>query len=270
MRNITEGIILKSFPLGEADLIITIFTLDFGLIKVFAKGPRKTFSRYGSSLEPFSYNKISFFGRDDSNLPRLTQADIIYSFQGLRDNLHNYMKSTEILEVTLNLQPERVNNKELFYILLDTLKRVDIESDLDKWILFYKIKLLKYSGLAPELSGCVICKSTAKSFYIHEGAVICPGCIKGNPRKIFLSQGSINLYMTILRWNWDNLNRIKPSIILNQELNNMIDRHIEYRSEKTIKTKIMREQVSNMLPGSGFYCQKGTESAHFNIKRYYD
>jgi DNA repair protein RecO (recombination protein O) len=237
MLNITEGIILKSFPLGEADLIVTIFTLDFGLIRVFAKSPRKTKSRFGSSLEPFSYDKISFFGKDDTHLPRLTQADIINTFQGLRDNFQVFMKSIEILEVTLNLQPERMPTKELFYILLDALRKLDSEFNGERWRLFYKIKLLKYCGLAPQLSGCAICNSFSSTFYIHEGGVICEDCVKGYPRKISLSQGAINLYITILKWNWDNLYKIKPSDVLNHELNNMIDKHIEYRSEKSIKTK---------------------------------
>ncbi|MBF0473892.1 MAG: DNA repair protein RecO, partial [Nitrospirae bacterium] len=244
--------ILKSFPLGEADLIVTIYTLDYGLVRVFAKSPRKTKSRFGSSLEPFSYNKITFLGNEDNHLPRLIQADIIYPFQSLRDNLKCYIKSTEILEVTLNLQPERLIVKELFYILLDTLKKLDSECNTNRWNLFYKIKLLKYSGLAPELSGCVICNCAGRTFYIHEGAVICEDCfIKGDyPRKISLSQGAINLYITILKWNWDNLHRIKPSDILNSELNNMIDRHIEYRSERNLKTKWFNFKVQQVMGSS--------------------
>jgi DNA repair protein RecO (recombination protein O) len=249
MRNITEGIILKSNIFGEADLIVTIFTLDFGVVKVFAKSPRKTKSRFGSSLEPFCYNKISFLGKEDNYLPRLVQADIIYPFQGLRDNLHRYIKSTEILEVTLNLLPERLVISELFHILLDTLKKLDTEPSIDRWILFYKIILLKYSGLAPQLSGCAICNCAGRAFYIHEGAVICEDCLRkgGYSQKISLSQGAINLYLTILKWDWDNLNRIKPSDILNAELNNMVDRHIEYRSERKIKTKWFKFKVHEIL-----------------------
>ena len=44
----TEGIVLRTFPFGEADLIVTFLTADFGLIKVFAKSPRKIKSRFGS------------------------------------------------------------------------------------------------------------------------------------------------------------------------------------------------------------------------------
>ncbi len=54
----TEGIVLRTIPFGEADLIVTYLTPDFGIIKLFAKSPRKTKSRFGSSLEPLSLVKV--------------------------------------------------------------------------------------------------------------------------------------------------------------------------------------------------------------------
>ena len=77
MLHRTEGIVLKGAPYGEADLIVAFLTLDFGLMSAFAKSPRKTKSRFGSSLEPLTHSKIAFWGKEDSKLPRLTQADII-------------------------------------------------------------------------------------------------------------------------------------------------------------------------------------------------
>ena len=50
MLHRTEGIVLKNFPYGEADLFVTYLTPDMGIIKTFAKSPRKTKSRFGSSL----------------------------------------------------------------------------------------------------------------------------------------------------------------------------------------------------------------------------
>ena len=77
----TEGIVLRTFPFGEADLIVTYLTPDFGLIKLFAKSPRKFKSRFGSSLEPLTHSKISFWGKEDAPLPKLTQSDIMQPFR---------------------------------------------------------------------------------------------------------------------------------------------------------------------------------------------
>ena len=108
----TEGIVLKTIPFGEADLIVTYLTYDFGLIKAFAKSPRKIKSRFGSSLEPLTYSKISFWGKEDANLPRLTQSDIILPFKSIRERLDCFLKASEIIELTVNTLPEHEANKK--------------------------------------------------------------------------------------------------------------------------------------------------------------
>ncbi len=253
----TEGIVLKSFPFGDADLIVTILTKDFGLIKVFAKSPRKTKSRFGSSLEPFTFIRMAYWAREGSELPRLTQADILISFQTLRNKIAHYLKITEIFEITINLLPEREENKEILSLLLGTMKSIekginnkkmnmnDQDFEIEKKSLFYKIKLLSISGFTPRLNGCAICGNNDRLFYIQEGSIICKRCISNyysendnkNREIKVLSQGAINLFERIRRWEWDKISRILPSKRLIEELDNIITMHIRYRTEKNIKTR---------------------------------
>ncbi len=259
----TEGIVLKSFPFGDADLIVTILTTDFGLIKVFAKSPRKTKSRFGSSLEPFTFLRMTYWAREGSELPRLTQADILHSFQTLRNKIEHYLKITEIFEITINFLPEREDNKEILSLLLDTMKSIekeinnkkininDKDFEIEKMCLFYKIQLLSISGFTPRLNGCAICGKNDRLFYIQEGSIICGRCIsdhysendvKNRETKV-LSQGAINLFERIRRWEWDKLSRILPSKRLIEELDNIITMHVRYRTEKNIKTREFIEKA---------------------------
>ncbi|NTU43809.1 MAG: DNA repair protein RecO, partial [Nitrospirales bacterium] len=119
-----EGIVLRSFSFGEADLIVTYLTRDHRLMKIFAKSPRKTKSRFGSSLEPLTYASIAFLGKEDSPLPRLTQSDIIRSFQPLREDFRRLLRVTEIIDMTIRFLPEREPNAEAFSLLLHTLLRL--------------------------------------------------------------------------------------------------------------------------------------------------
>ena len=105
MLHRTEGIVLKNAPYGEADLFVTFLTLDFGIINAFAKSPRKVKSRFGSSLEPLTHSRLSFWGRENSRLPRLTQSDIITPFQDLREDLQCMLRLTSVLELTLDFLP---------------------------------------------------------------------------------------------------------------------------------------------------------------------
>ena len=49
----TSAIVLKSRRWGDADRIVTCYTLRFGKIRAVARGARRMKSRLGGSIEPF-------------------------------------------------------------------------------------------------------------------------------------------------------------------------------------------------------------------------
>jgi len=246
MLHRTEGIIIKSSPYSDADLIVTLFTLNYGLIKVFSKSPLKMKSRFGSALEPFSYNRIAFWGKENKDLPRLTQADLIHSFQTLRESMGCFLRVSEMIEITLNLLPEREPQRELFHLLLDTMGKLEHECLSGRRYLFYKVKLLTISGLSPYFDGCARCGKGAEHFYLHEGSIICGHCIQNySDDRLCLSRGAINLYERIRKWEWDKLERIHPSRSLIDELDNIINLHIQYRTDKEIRTREFMKKWSS-------------------------
>src|SRR3990172_3174884 len=166
MLHRTEAIVLKTVPFSEADLIVTFLSLDWGVLKTFAKSPRKVTSRFGSSLEPLTYSKISFWGKEDADLPRLTQSDIIKPFQSIRERFESFLRVTELIELTLNLLPEREPNGEVFRLLRGTLDTIDGDLGgaserqgnlLERLAVCYKVKLLDLMGYGPSLDGGARC-----------------------------------------------------------------------------------------------------------------
>ncbi|MCX8069393.1 MAG: DNA repair protein RecO, partial [Thermodesulfovibrionales bacterium] len=142
----TEGIVLKSALYGEADLIVTYLSRDYGIIKAFAKSPRKTTSRFGSSLEPLTYSRIAFLGKENSNLPRLTRSDIIKSFQVLREDYQCFIDLSEVIRMNLSFIHEGSPVKDLFELLYSTLNYLQQGYDRTLYLLFYKIKFLEKTG----------------------------------------------------------------------------------------------------------------------------
>lgn len=237
----TEAIVLKTMPFSDADLIVTTLTLDYGLVKTFAKSPRKTKSKFGSSLEPLTYSRISFWGREDANLPRMTQSDIIKPFQSIRDRMEHFFNVMEIVELTLNLLPEREANMNVFHLLISVLNRIENEiSGSDKGVFYcvlYKIRLLDMVGFGPRLDGCARCGKTGYNFYIAHSSVICSDCAKGLDTPMRLSPGAVKLYETLRKWDMATVDRIKLSRMLLSELSGMLDTHIIYTISKPLKTK---------------------------------
>jgi DNA repair protein RecO (recombination protein O) len=237
----TEGVVLKSFPYGEADLIVTYLTRDYGIAKAFAKSPRKIKSRFGSSLEPCTHARISLRGREDAALPRLTQSDIVKSFQSLRESYECFMKLSGMVELTVNFLPETEPNPGAFKLLLRAMDMMEKDcSDLNA--LLYRIRFLKLAGYSPRLKGCARCGKAGRKFYVSHGSIICEQCIgKLNETERLgvrpLSRGSIKLYETLLTWDVSKLSRVKASPGMVKELSGMLDSHVEYTLSRELKVK---------------------------------
>jgi len=143
----TEAVVLKSNPYGEADLIVTYFTKDYGLLNLFAKSPRKIKSRFGSSFEPLTYAKIAFVGNNEK-LQKVIQSDIIHSFHPIRENYHIFMAVGEVLRFLLMILPRKEPHEELFSLFISSLEFIEKEKKTEKCSPFIKNKEFENSGIS--------------------------------------------------------------------------------------------------------------------------
>jgi len=259
----TEGIVLRTVLFGEADLIVTYLTPDAGLLKVFAKSPRKIKSRFGSSLEPLTHAKISFWGKEDSQLPRLTQSDIIRPFQSLRDDLNCFLRVSEIIEITLCFIPERDVNRRVYSLLLDTLHTIENNPALLRQgppeevsrgnagaagknlvVSSYKVKFLDLVGFAPKLDACGRCGKNGYNFYLSQGAILCEACADNAGSPIKLSAALARFYHHLLTWDTAKIQRIKPADKILTELLCLINTHIKYVLAKPLRTEAFSQHTN--------------------------
>jgi DNA repair protein RecO (recombination protein O) len=236
----TEGIVLRTTPYGEADLIVTYLTKDHGIIKVFAKSPRKIKSRFGSSLEPLTCSRISFWGKEDSALPRLTQADITHAYSSIRESLNCFLKVSELLELTLHLVPERDRSRDVFSLLIKTLTLMETGCKEPLITLFYKLKLLEIAGFLPRLQSCGRCGEEGDAFHVSHGSVLCGKCCTDDGLVSRLSPGVRTFFSSLLKWEMSKLHRLKPGEGIMRELVVLIDEHAQYVTEKNLRTKAFR------------------------------
>jgi DNA repair protein RecO (recombination protein O) len=253
----TEGIVLRTIPFSEADLIVTYLTSDFGLMRLFAKSPRKIKSRFGSSLEPLTQSKISFWGKEDANLPKLTQSDIIHAFHRIRDTLRCFLKISEIIELTLGFIPEREVNKKVYYLLLGTLQAIEGDSSLTHLndilerdvlsenlaILHFKIKFLRFTGYSPKLDACGRCGKRGYCFYVSSGSVLCGSCVEGIDSPLRITPAILRLYNDLLSWDTGKIKRIRPAEKLLSDLSDIMDLHIRYILSNPLKTDSFMRSV---------------------------
>ncbi len=236
----TEGIVLKSQKYGEADLIVTYLTADKGIIKAFAKSPRKTKSRFGSSLEPLTHSQISLWGKEQSAIPKITQSDIINSFHQVRENYQNFINVSKLIEIIISLTPATIPNKRLFSFFLNTLDIIrssDHESAGSLHIIT-QIRLLAMIGYAPRLNNCGRCGSKSLDFYPDSGTTLCKKCAvspsEGGKPFIRIDNKVIHFYSHTIKWPINISNRLKPNNETLSDLSVIIDRHLNYLLSKKL------------------------------------
>jgi len=235
MLHRTEAVVLKSTPYGEADLIVTHFTPDLGIVKLFAKSPRKIRSRFGSSLEPLTHSRIAFWGKEEAKLPKLTQSDIIHPFQKIRNSLNSFLCIAEIIELILHFIPERDENRAVYTLLINTLHEIENHGNETILINQFKVKLIRFVGFAPKLDVCGRCGKTGDSFYVSDGTVLCNLCKTGSESSIKISLAVLKLYENLLTWETDKIHRIKPSQAVLTDLTHIITTHIRYILARPLK-----------------------------------
>ncbi len=118
----TEGIILKRRDFGEADRILTVFSLNRGKISVLAKGVRRITSRRAGNVELL--NRVMMYLHPGKNFLILTEAVALDTFQKLKEDLTLSTYAYHILELTDKLTAENQENRILYEHLVEVLKRL--------------------------------------------------------------------------------------------------------------------------------------------------
>lgn len=169
-----QGIVLRSVKLGEADKIVTVMTQGAGKVRAVAKGIRKTTSRFGARLEPFTHVSLMLY-RGRGQLDTVSQAEIIGPFMALRQDLGLFAAAETMLEAVDKVAEEHERNIRLFLLLLSGLRALDARpADPTAVAESFLLKLLSLSGFHPSLTACAVCGRTdPRLFASGQGGAVC-------------------------------------------------------------------------------------------------
>ncbi len=173
-----EGVVLRTYKLGEADRIIVLFTRGRGKVRAVAKGVRRTRSKFGSRLEPGSIVELQLY--EGRNLDIVTQAERTEPLANLRSDLDRYGRSAILLEAIDQTANEGDANPALFKLLTGALRELD-QSGNALVVPAFVAKLLALEGVQPMVDACVSCGATddLATIQLHEGGVLCRRCGRG-------------------------------------------------------------------------------------------
>jgi DNA repair protein RecO (recombination protein O) len=156
------GINLKSMAMGESDRLLTILTKEYGLIRAVATGARKHRSGMAGRSGLFVVNDLQI--SSGRSLDRITQAETIYAFTGLSQNLGKLTAAQYLAELVLVQALSEQPQEQLFGLLSQQLKNLEgigqVGENVDQHLLAYLnhgiYHLLAIAGFAPQLHACCL------------------------------------------------------------------------------------------------------------------
>jgi DNA repair protein RecO (recombination protein O) len=153
----TEAIVLRTYRLGEADKIVSLFTRQFGRLKAVAAGAQRPKSRYGGTLEPLSYIRLWLFERENRDLLRLNSAELLESFFQIQSDYRVQIAAQYLAEASERLLPERELNERAFRLILAVLRGLKRSREIERPMLYFNYWLLRLGGFLPDLERCASC-----------------------------------------------------------------------------------------------------------------
>ena len=185
---ISEAIVLRTYPLKEADLIVSFLTRDQGKLRGVAKRARKPKNGFGASLERLSHGKMFYFQRETRDLVNLDACELIHSHFGLHGDYTVSVALDFISDVSEQFLPAAEVNEKFFRLLLASLEHLR-ESARNVWrvVTYFSLWVVRLGGLLPALDVCMSCGAWLEDPERPERAFFsrtadgfqCSGC-KGN------------------------------------------------------------------------------------------
>ncbi len=231
-----QGIVLRSIKLGEADKIVTGMTQGSGKVRAVAKGIRKTTSRFGARLEPFTHVSLMLYhGR--GALDTITQADIIASHRTLRDDLGLFAAGETMLEAVDKVAEEHEKNVRLALLLLAGLRALEPgPADPSAVAESFLLKMLSLSGFHPSLAACAVCAAADPQLFASgQGGAVCSRCAE--PGAGSVSRGALEALQRLAVTEMGEAGaRVEPDTRLRKESRALLYGFAEYHLDRRIKS----------------------------------
>jgi DNA repair protein RecO (recombination protein O) len=184
----SEAVVLRTWPVHEADLIVSFFTRDYGRLKGMAKSALKSRKRFGGALEPMTLARAWFAERPRQELVRLDQLEIVRSPLSAPVDEARMAVLSFFAETLDEVLPERDPQDTVFRLLVSVLEQtsaalsesghppaITVESQTSgPWmaLTYFSLWMTRLMGLLPDLAHCMVCGEAlhAGEVYFHHYA----------------------------------------------------------------------------------------------------
>lgn len=222
------GIVVGAVSYGESDKILSIYTLEKGLVSAGIKGVKKAGAKLKFASEPFCF--AEFVTSVSPKRRTVTGASLLDSFYPLREDIKKFYAGSTALEFVKKFCKYESNPGELFTLLIDCLKTLAYENSTPAIsISSFLIDALSVLGYGLNLNACITCGKDISGrvfFNPSDGGFYCENCFSGFGREI--KEGTYKSIKQIKNGEGENVDGL--SVL------KLLDFYIESKTEATLNT----------------------------------
>jgi DNA repair protein RecO (recombination protein O) len=184
----TEAIILKTFPLGEADRLVSFFGRSSGRIRGVAAGARRVKNRYGSTLEVLSHVQLWYVEKETRELVRIQQAELLESFHKAQSDYGLSTGLAVISEISELILPEHEVSEPMFRLILLAAREIERTGDWALPLSYFAFWTVRLGGWLPRFDRCIVCETPfgakAALYDAHQSGLFCESCRRPGMRAL--------------------------------------------------------------------------------------
>jgi DNA repair protein RecO (recombination protein O) len=204
-----HALVLRTTDWSETSRIATLWTREFGKVRVLAKGGRRLKSSFESALDLLTVCSIVFLRKSSGSLDLLTEAQVVRRYPRLRTDLAALYAGYYVAESLTDWTEEYDPHPALFDEALDALGAFGTAVPVGLRVMRFEMVLFRELGYSPTLETCAVCGAAVAppglAFSAAAGGVVCKSCQARQRERRALTAGAWQLLRALAEpggdWN---------------------------------------------------------------------
>ncbi len=173
MSDILTGYVIKTNDVKDNDVILSVYTRDYGIVSLYARGIKKSTSKNAYACQLFDYSEFLIEMNQMKSMQLLKSATLKKEFLGIRSDYDRLALASVVIELAGYLEEDNI-----FDLLDMTLKLLDSHKEPFTVFELFVVRYLDLLGLSPEVDGCVLCGDTRniETISVSDGGFVCRNC----------------------------------------------------------------------------------------------
>ena len=239
----TEAIILKTFPLGEADRLVSFFGRSSGRMRGVAAGARRIKNHYGSTLEILSHVQLWYVEKETRDLVRIQQCELLDSLNKSQSDYGLATGLAAVSEITELVLPEHEVSESMFRLILLTAREIERRASWTLPLGYFTFWTVRLAGWFPRFDVCSTCGRVFGKENAYQADWF-PGLTCGDHRRSGMKTVSLAARELAEQFTRVSLDKLELGAEFEQPIRELREagfNWIEHHAERRLRTRDMLE-----------------------------